>query len=144
MQACADGHVTPQKKPIPMRLLLSTKVRPDGSFDKLKARAVVSGDRMVKGVHYSMVFAPTPSLTAGKIVQALAVKDDLNRFGADIDQAFTAADNEKAEQIAVRLPEGMREFDEHGNELYGILMKNLYGSPAAPLNWSKCFNKYLL
>jgi hypothetical protein len=38
----------------------------------------------------------------------------------------------------------MREFDEHGNELYGILMKNLYGSPAAPLNWSKCFNKYLL
>ena len=137
------GHISPSKRPIPLRLLLSTKIRPDGTLDKLKARAVVSGDQMIKGIHYSMVFTPTPSLTAGKLVQGLAVKDNLNRFACDIDQAFTAAENEKEGQIAVRLPDGMKRYDENGKELYGILLRNLYGAPDAPLLWAKCFSEYM-
>ena len=68
-EACKNGHISAKKKPIDIRLLLSTKIKPDGSFDKRKARAFVSGDQMVQGVHYSAVFTPTPSLTAGKILR---------------------------------------------------------------------------
>jgi len=143
-EACANGHISSRKKPIDLRLLLSTKIKPDGSFDKLKARAVVSGDQMVQGVHYSAVFTPTPSLTAGKILQGLAVKDNLFRFGADVDQAFTAAEKDQDVQtVAVRMPEGMRKYNADGQELYGILQRNLYGTPDAPLMWARCFSAFM-
>ena len=143
-QAIAHGHISSRKKPIDLRRLLSTKIKPDGSFDKLKARAVVSGDQMVQGVHYSAVFTPTPSLTAGKIIQGLAVKDNLFRFGADVDQAFTAAEKDQDVQtVAVRLPEGMRKYNTNGVELYGILVRNLYGTPDAPLMWARCFSAFM-
>ena len=41
-EACKNGHISAKKNPIDIRLLLSTKIKPDGTFDKLKARAVVS------------------------------------------------------------------------------------------------------
>ena len=143
-EACKNGHISAKKKPIDLRLLLSTKIKPDGKFDKLKARAVVSGDQMVQGVHYSAVFTPTPSLTAGKILQGLAVKDNLFRFGADVDQAFTAAEKDQDVQtVAVRMPEGMRKYNADGQELYGILQRNLYGTPDAPLMWARCFSAFM-
>jgi hypothetical protein len=142
-QAFAEGYASRDKPPVPMRLLLSVKVTPQGDLDKLKARAVIRGDRMMKGIHYAMVFAPTPSLCASKLVQGIAVERNMQRFAADVNQAFTIAENNKEEQITIRLPEGMRKYDKDGNELYGILRKNLYGSPAAPLNWAKCFNSYM-
>ena len=143
-EACKNGHISAKKKPIDIRLLLSTKIKPDGTFDKLKARAVVSGDQMIQGVHYSAVFTPTPSLTAGKIIQGLAVKDNLFRFGADVDQAFTAAEKDQDVQtVAVRMPEGMRKYNAEGQELYGILQRNLYGTPDAPLMWARCFSAFM-
>ena len=68
------GFITASKKPIPLRLLLNTKVNPDGSFQKVKARSVLSGDRMIKGLHYSVVFCASPTLAASKILQGMIVK----------------------------------------------------------------------
>ena len=69
------GFVTDKVKPIPLRMLLTTKIRPSGEFDKTKARYVLQGDpqHMQKGVHFSVVFAPTPGLETGRILQAYAV-----------------------------------------------------------------------
>jgi hypothetical protein len=61
-----------------------------------------------------------------------------------VEQAFTAADMQPSERVAVRMAEGMREYNEHGEELFGILRKNIYGSPLASRNWAKCRNQYLL
>jgi hypothetical protein len=41
---------------------------------------VLYGDRMVKGLHYSVVFTASPTLTAGRILQGLTVKENLARF----------------------------------------------------------------
>ena len=49
-----------------------------------------------------------------------------------------------SEKVAVRMAHGMRKYNETGDELYGILKKNIYGSPLASRNWAKCRNDYLL
>ena len=65
-------------------------------------------------------------------------------MAADVKQAFTAADMQPSEKVAVRMAYGMRQYNELGEEIYGILKKNLYGSPLASRNWAKCRNDYLL
>ena len=47
------------------------------------------------------------------------------------------AETREDEKYPVRYPEGMREYDEHGNELYGVLEKNLYGSLVASRRFSQ-------
>ncbi len=89
-----------------MRLLLNTKVNPEGSFQKAKARSVLPGDRMMKGLHYSVVFCASPTLAASKILRRMIVRENLSPFAADIDQAFTAADSQEEEKIAVRMADG--------------------------------------
>ena len=85
-----------------------------------------------KAVHYCI------------LVRQHATYKATQRISADVEQAFTAADMQPSEKIAVRMAEGMREYNEHGEELYGILRKNIYGSPLASRNWSICRNDYLL
>jgi hypothetical protein len=143
-EAWKRGFITDKKKPIPMRLLLSTKVKPDGSYDRVKARSVLSGDRMVKGLHYSVVFTASPTLTAGRILQGLTVKENLARFAGDVKQAFTIAESQPQEQIAVRMAEGMKRYDANGVELIAVLRRNIYGSPLASRNWAIHRNDWML
>ena len=37
----------------------------------------------------------------------------------------------------------MRKYNAKGEELYGILIRNLYGSPDAPLMWARCFSAFV-
>jgi len=140
------GHVTNAIRPIPMRMLLNTKITPEGDFDKAKARAVLQGDprHMQKGVHFSVVFAPSPGLGSTRMLQAYAVGENKARFGFDVNQAFLHADSTEGEQLPVRFAEGCREYDENGEEIYGLLVKNIYGSPLASRNWSIHRNKFML
>ena len=130
--------------PIDMQCLFDTKINPDGSFAKVKARSVLRGDMMIKGVHYSIVFTASPTQAGNRIIQGLIVYQGLTSMAADVKQAFTAADMQPSEKVAVRMAYGMRQYNEQGEELYGILKKNLYGSPLASRNWAKCRNDYLL
>ena len=109
-------------------MLLNTKVKPSGEFDKAKARYVLQGDpqHMQKGVHFSLVFAPTPGLESRLILQAYAVGTGRVRFGFDINQAFLHAPSTPEERLPVRFAEGCREYNDDGEELYGVLMRNIY------------------
>ena len=40
-------------------------------FQKVKARSVLRGDMMIKGVHYSIVFTSSPTITGNRIIQGL-------------------------------------------------------------------------
>ena len=51
--------------------------------------------------------------------------------------AYLHAETREDEKYPVRYPEGMREYDEHGNGLYGVLEKNLYGSLVASRRFSQ-------
>jgi hypothetical protein len=99
----AQGYVTDKIKPVPLRMLLNTKIKPSGEFDKAKARYVLQGDpqHLQKGVHFSVVFAPTPGLETGRILQAYAVGNNKSRFAFDINQALEAVEPESVEPEAV-------------------------------------------
>jgi hypothetical protein len=60
--------------------LFDTKINPDGSFQKVKARSVLRGDMMIKGVHYSIVFTASPTITGNRIIQGLVVHKGLARI----------------------------------------------------------------
>ena len=51
---------------VPMRMLLTAKIKADGSFDRAKARNVVMGHKgfLRKGEHFSAVFSAAPQICA--------------------------------------------------------------------------------
>ena len=140
--------IVPRKRIVPMRMLLTAKMKSDGSFDRAKCRNIVQGHKgyLQKGVHYAAtVFAPTPSLAENRLIQALAVGDNYVRFAFDIETAFLHADFESEEErLPVRFAEGCRKFNKDGKELFGLLRRNLYGTPMAPKNWTRCRNDFIL
>ena len=99
---------------------------------------------MKKDVHYSVVFAPSPALATTRLIQAYAVGHSKYRFGFDVDQAFLHAESTPQEQIAIRFADGIREYNENGEELYGLLLKNIYGSPTASRNWTRHRDNFML
>ena len=126
--------------PVPMKLLFDCKYHPDGTLDKLKVRNVVSGTKhhMKVGEHFWESFSASPNIATTRLLQAICVGRGWFRLAFDIRQAYIQADCPKEEQIPVRYPVGMRRYDsETGEELYGKLIKSLYGSPPAGRNWSK-------
>ena len=65
---------------------------------------------------------------------------------ADVKTAFLHADTEEAQQYPIKLPEELKTYTmEDGKrvEEFALLRKNLYGSPVAPLLWSRCLNKWI-
>ena len=115
-----EGHVNSTWRPVPMQMIFDSKTNPDGSFNKAKARYVLQGDKrhMKKDVHYSVVFAPSPALATTRLIQAYAVGHSKYRFGFDVDQAFLHAESTPQEQIAIRFADGIREYNENGEELH--------------------------
>ena len=77
-------------------------------------------------------------------VSTLAVGENMSRFAFDVNVAFLNAESTEEERIPVRMPEGCRKYcPKTGQELYGLLKKNLYGSPLAPKNWAKCRDQFM-
>ena len=114
--------------------------------DKLKTRIAIKGHpgNMQKGVHYDQTFSATPQESTCRVLCALTVYYSLFRDAFDITKAFCWADLPEGDQIALNYPEGFKEFDKDGNELFMILRKNLYGHPAAGRQYGKQRDKTLL
>jgi hypothetical protein len=144
----AKGITGPGGMPVvPMRMLMDVKIDSGGNFSKVKCREVLQGSsqNMQKGVHYSVVFSPSPSIAASRLLQAKAIGENKNRFVFDIDQAFLNGEARPEEQVPVRFSPGTRKYcPKTGKELYGILKRNIYGSPLAMRNWSACRNEWML
>jgi len=70
---------------------------------------------------------------------------NLTRAAFDITKAYCWADLPPGELIALKYPEGWKEFDKTtGEELFIVLRKNLYGHPAAGRTFGKQRDKALL
>ena len=85
-----ERGITPAKTIVGMRMLLDVKLKPDGSFDKMKARNVIQGHKgyVQQGVHYSAVFAAAPSIPASRVIQAIGVLMGYHRWTQDMCQAY--------------------------------------------------------
>jgi hypothetical protein len=71
---------------LPSKLFLKDKHKPDGTFDKLKARLVAGGHRQ-HHAEYDTVSLPTVSTAAMFTVAAVSAKEGRHRMTTD-DAAF--------------------------------------------------------
>ena len=99
MEELIRRNFVPRMTIVPMKLLLNTKVNPDGSFQKTKCRQVLQGIKgkyMHEGIHFSIVFAAAPSTYVQRMMQALAVGLSFHRFAADINQAYLHSESPRS------------------------------------------------
>ena len=62
-----------------------------GEANRFKARKIVPGFEMEKGVDYVDNFSPTPGLAVARLMMSLAVANDMELHKIDIEQAFLQA-----------------------------------------------------
>ena len=72
-------------------MFLKVKLKPNGDFDKLKARLVADGSTQDKNM-YEDVSSPTMSTTSLFVLTALAARDKLHVSKIDIASAYLNAD----------------------------------------------------
>ena len=133
--------------PVPMMLIYDAKYKPDGTFDKFKARDVVCGHKgfMRQGEHFTTTFSAAPSLVTTRLLQVLHVALKLKRKAWDIATAYLWAPCRENERIPIRYPVGLRRYDKKtGEELYAILKKNCYGMPQADRRYSQLRDSFIL
>jgi hypothetical protein len=119
-----------------MMLLVKAKLRPDGTEEKVKARAVLLGNSsFVPDVDYDAnTFAPNAQTTTARVMCANAVQHDLNFKSCDVRQAFTFGEADR--RVFVGCPPGRQTtYGPDGRPLVYEILKNCYGSPAAPKRW---------
>ena len=114
-----------------------------GEAYRFKARMIVRGFEMEKGVDFIDNFSPTPGLAVARLMMSIAIANGMELHKVDIEQAFLQAD---------KLDEGVngRYFinpppgsPEAGNKdvVYEV-MKPLYGSPSSPRALHKTMDAY--
>ena len=136
-----------RKRPVPIDLIYDVKYHPDGAVDKYKVRCVQKGHagNLIKGIHYNETFSSSPKCETTRLLQALRVLNGWTSCPFDICTAYLHADTRPEEQYPIRYPEGLRQYDpETGEELYGLLEKNLYGSPVASRRFSQMRDEWIL
>ena len=128
------------KKAIGVKWIYRTKLNPDGSVNKHKARLVVKGYAQLFGVDFSETFAPVARLDTIRMLLALAAQKGWHIHQMDVKSAFLNGYLE--EEIFVEQPEG---FVVQGKEekVY-LLKKALYGLKQAPRAWYSRIDAHLL
>ncbi len=88
---------------IPSFMFTKEKWLADGTFDKVKARLVASGDKMDRSL-YGDTSSPTAALSSILMLSAIAARESRHVVTADISGAYLNADmNEKQEPVFVVL-----------------------------------------
>ena len=103
-------------------------MKPDGSFDKYKARLVVKSNRQKQGLDYFDTYSPVTKITSIRMLIAFA-----SLFGLEIHQMYvkmTILNGELDEEIYMEQPEGFS-APGNGNKVCR-LVKSLYGLKQAP------------
>ena len=134
-------------QPVPMGIYFDIKLNQHGEQIKLKSRAAIQGHpgNMQRGIHFFETYAATPQPETASVMMALAVQLNLKRRSWDIEKAYCWANIPRNERMAIKHPDGFKRFHPETNEeLFMILMKNLYGDPAAGRRWSTQRDEKLL
>ncbi|GKV41799.1 hypothetical protein SLEP1_g49291 [Rubroshorea leprosula] len=119
------------KNVIGVKWVYRTKLNPNGSVHKYKARLVVKGYAQEPGVDYGETFALVARHDTIKLLVALAANLGWKLYHMDVKSAFLNGILE--EEIYVEQPQG---FDVAGKEDYVYrLGKALYGLKQAPRAW---------
>ena len=85
------------------KIVAKVKLKPDGSFDKTKARCVFRGDQTIRGVDFDNTFSPTMRMDTFRILIALCVTMKRDLFGFDVVQAYLNGTLDR--EMFMRLPQ---------------------------------------
>ena len=125
--------------PVPVGLYFDLKTDELGAIVRRKSRAAIQGHpgNMQKGIHYDETYSATPQQETSAIMCCLAIRHNLKRKAWDVEKAYCCASIPAGKRIGLRYPEGFKRFSPTtGEELYMLLLKNLYGDPGACKRWS--------
>ena len=125
------------KNIVSCKWILKTKINPDGSLSRRKARLVARGFIQKEGVDYHENFAPVVRYETVRTVLAMCAHYDLEMTQFDVKTAFLYGELE--EEIYMRQPE----FHDDGSGRVCRLKKGLYGLKQAPQRWNHRFHDYL-
>ena len=126
------------RKVIGCKWVFKTKVSPDGTIDRHKARLVAQGYSQKYGLDYDETFCPVVRTESVRSVIALAAKKNLLLHQMDVTTAFLNGTLE--EDVYMRQPEG---FVKKGKEhLVCKLKKSLYGLKQSPRCWNTTLDQH--
>ena len=96
------------KNVIGNRIVLSEKLKSDGSVERKKARLVAKGYNQRQGEDFNDTFAPVVRMSTIRTLMALAVEHNLEIHQLDVTTAFLNGD--LAERIYMDIPENFEEI----------------------------------
>jgi transposase InsO family protein len=126
-----------QHKVIKGRWLYKTKLNPDGSVDKQKARYVIKGFAQRQGIDYTQTFSPVARSGTIRSIVAVAANEGMELLQFDVSTAFLYGQLE--EEIYMEQPEGYTD----GSDKVCKLLRSLYGLKQAPRCWNKRIGDFL-
>ena len=139
-----------QTPPIPMGVILDVKYGTDNELEKYKCRNCIKGHpgNVFKGVHYNETFSAAPDMISSRLIGVICMLEGMVRICWDVRTAYLNAECAPSERVPLRYPPEFRHYriDKDGNkhELFGLLLKNLYGHPAAARNWGKTRDAWIM
>nr|KYP69003.1 Retrovirus-related Pol polyprotein from transposon TNT 1-94 [Cajanus cajan] len=123
---------------IGVKWVYKTKLNPDGTIQKHKARLIAKGYSQQPRVDYNETFAPVARLDTIRALIALAAQKGWNIYQLDVKSAFLNGVLE--EEIYVEQPPGFVMKGHEGKVLR--LKKASYGLKQAPRTWYSKIDQY--
>nr|KYP50346.1 Retrovirus-related Pol polyprotein from transposon TNT 1-94 [Cajanus cajan] len=120
--------------------VFKSKLKPDGSLDRLKARVVAKGYHQVDGVDYIETFSPVIKLGTIRLIITVALVQKWHIHQLDVKNAFLHG--VLSENIYMEQPPRMA--DPNSPIHVCKLQKALYGLKQAPRAWFDHFSSFLL
>jgi transposase InsO family protein len=135
----ADRHT----RPMGNKWVYKTKVQWDGRPIRRKARLVGKGFTQVYGVDYHDTFAPVLMYKVLRLILTFTAVWDFELHQMDVETAFLNA--RMKEEVYMEQPEGYeRPPRDDGRRWVCRLLKTLYGTKQASMEWNKEVNSFLV
>ncbi|PKU68294.1 Retrovirus-related Pol polyprotein from transposon TNT 1-94 [Dendrobium catenatum] len=143
LQKQGTWYLTPPPKDIPVlgcRWTYKTKLHPDGSIARYKARLVAQGFKQQHGINYHQTFSPVAKMPTIRVLLIMSLQRGWPLYQLDINNAFLHGDLQ--EDVYMYQPQGFidSKFPHHVCKL----KKAIYGLKQAPRQWFHKLTSFLI